>query len=72
MIIVDKMNTLWDISRLVWTISTYLVFLILGFLVCYYYYDKKPVSCSCNYNVTCSSDSLPPVIIRCDQPKTWV
>lgn len=72
MINIEGSNKLHDIYRLLWLLCTYLVFATLGYLFCYYTYEQKPVSCNCSNNVTCSLDSLPPVIIKCDQPKTWV
>lgn len=68
MIIVDRKNTLWDISRLLWTISTYLVFLILGFLVSYYYHVSTTIQSIIDRPITCVSTVSLPV----ELPQCWV
>ena len=71
MVIVDWKNTLSDLSRLIRTILTYLVFLALGFLLCYYYNEEKPISCSCNYTVTCDSPNVEVKAFVVKLPSTW-
>jgi hypothetical protein len=72
MINIEGNNKLHDIYRLLWYIIPLVATFALGYLFANYSYEQEPISCDCKYNVTCSLDSLPPVIIKCDQPKTWV
>jgi len=72
MINIEGNNKLHDIYRLLWYIIPLVVAFALGYLFANYSYEQKPVSCDCKYNVTCSLDSLPPVIIQWCSPKTWV
>lgn len=71
MINIEGSNKLHDIYRLLWYIIPLVATFALGYLFANYSYEQKPVSCDCKYNVTCSLDSLPPVIIKCDSPKSW-
>lgn len=71
MVIVDPKNTLWDISRLIRTIWTYLVFLALGFLICYYLNEQGPLSCDCDYSVTCNSPAVEVKAYMVKLPATW-
>lgn len=71
MINIEWTNKLHDLYRLLWFLAPIVWAFAMGYLLCYYLNEQKPISCNCNHNVTCSLDSLPPVIIKCNQPKTW-
>jgi len=71
MINIEGKNKIHDLYRLSRLLATYLVFFILGFLLCYYYNEEKPISCSCNYTVTCDSPDVEVKAFVVKLPSTW-
>lgn len=62
--LIDWKNTFGDIQRVAWSLWSYLVFLALGFFICYYLLnDERPVvSCACSCPVI-STGTVAKVVI---------